>query len=61
MWISVNKSANKIHVNVTPQMVGLYSEVLGRLDKAKKNLIIEEWMMAASVTDGEISGLTARV
>ncbi len=30
-------------------MAGLYSEVLDRLDKAKKNLIIEEWMMAASV------------
>lgn len=26
----------------SPQMSGLYSEVLDRLDKAKKNLIMEE-------------------
>lgn len=35
-------------------MAGLYSEVLDRLDKAKKNLIIEEWMMAGSVADGDL-------
>ncbi len=35
-------------------MAGLYSEVLDRLDKAKKNLIIEEWMMAASGADGDL-------
>lgn len=36
------RGVNKIHVNVSPQMAGLYSEVLDRLDKVKKHVIIEE-------------------
>ncbi|XP_026081092.1 testis-expressed protein 11-like [Carassius auratus] len=54
LGMSFLKHLGSLQDSYQTQMAGLYSEVLDRLDKAKKNLITEERMMASSVADGNL-------